>query len=517
MSPSLRKRGKEMIQFREFVSQEGFDHASGNPIHTCIVRHIAVRLGWVPLQPLPESLQLHLLELFSLGFSLLTGFLYKDQTKLKRMSNERRVQGFCKCIFKIHWLQVHISGPDNSTAASFTQREELSSIFLEFISLIFKTPVIMLSINLPLTVFVTAETRVPNAWSQNLNRRLVFKVSYDKKDTRTLLSLVKSMEHQRADASTIWKEFTTTEDVLQQGYKAIGADGATSISQGNQFVAADGTCKEITNLFGWLHSLNSPYHKGDVDTLRKWQRWWSQRSRVQCALLRNASSPTLPIGAYVKIKYHKRFMFPQYTDNMYNHSDVQDKMFLDIPATWNGVLEDMSDGVEGNEEYHVNARDLTTKKMFDGLLCIPDAFEKINESTQEEVILLGHSDLNTRDKLMQVTIVYNHFGVGLIQRMQRIVTEHEKFGFDLKTLHPMTYEQVAHLLNAISERFNWEKHTIQFLITDTTTAAILFNKRLPGIMMLSCNLSAKTLFVLKIKMQEDMYKRLQEYNSGMQN
>lgn len=27
------------------------------------VGRIAVRLGWVPLQPLPESLQLHLLEL----------------------------------------------------------------------------------------------------------------------------------------------------------------------------------------------------------------------------------------------------------------------------------------------------------------------------------------------------------------------------------------------------------------------------------------------------------------------
>ncbi|XP_035830216.1 glutamate--cysteine ligase, chloroplastic isoform X2 [Helianthus annuus] len=39
----------------------------------------------------------------------------------------------------------------------------------------------------------------------------------------------------------------------------------------------------------------------------------------------------------------------------------------------------------------------------------------------------------------------------------RIGTEHEKFGFDLKTLRPMTYEQIADLLNAISERFDWEK------------------------------------------------------------
>ncbi|MBA0616195.1 hypothetical protein Godav_016263 [Gossypium davidsonii] len=36
-----------------------------------------------------------------------------------------------------------------------------------------------------------------------------------------------------------------------------------------------------------------------------------------------------------------------------------------------------------------------------------------------EVMLLGHSDSYTRDKQMQVTIAYNHFGQGLIQRMPR--------------------------------------------------------------------------------------------------
>ena len=38
----------------------------------------------------------------------------------------------------------------------------------------------------------------------------------------------------------------------------------------------------------------------------------------------------------------------------------------------------------------------------------------------------------------------------------RIGVEHEKFGFELKTLKPMTYVQIADLLNAISERFDWE-------------------------------------------------------------
>lgn len=40
-------------------------------------------------------------------------------------------------------------------------------------------------------------------------------------------------------------------------------------------------------------------------------------------------------------------------------------------------------------------------------------------SFQIQVILLGHSDSYTRDKQMQVTIAYNHFGEGLIQRMPR--------------------------------------------------------------------------------------------------
>ncbi|KAK4748607.1 hypothetical protein SAY87_015193 [Trapa incisa] len=39
----------------------------------------------------------------------------------------------------------------------------------------------------------------------------------------------------------------------------------------------------------------------------------------------------------------------------------------------------------------------------------------------------------------------------------RIGTEHEKFGFEIETLRPMTYDQIAELLNSIAERFDWEK------------------------------------------------------------
>nr|POE71591.1 glutamate--cysteine ligase, chloroplastic [Quercus suber] len=39
----------------------------------------------------------------------------------------------------------------------------------------------------------------------------------------------------------------------------------------------------------------------------------------------------------------------------------------------------------------------------------------------------------------------------------RIGTEHEKFGFELGSLHPMRYGQIAELLNGIAERFGWDK------------------------------------------------------------
>eukprot|EP00249_Psilotum_nudum_P019931 c27481_g1_i1 orf=337-1947(+) len=39
----------------------------------------------------------------------------------------------------------------------------------------------------------------------------------------------------------------------------------------------------------------------------------------------------------------------------------------------------------------------------------------------------------------------------------RIGTEHEKFGFELNSLKPMKYEQIAQLLEGIAERFNWTR------------------------------------------------------------
>jgi gamma-glutamylcysteine synthetase len=45
----------------------------------------------------------------------------------------------------------------------------------------------------------------------------------------------------------------------------------------------------------------------------------------------------------------------------------------------------------------------------------------------------------------------------LVVDFHRIGTEHEKFGFQLDSLQPMTYEQTRKLLDGMAERFDWEK------------------------------------------------------------
>ena len=41
--------------------------------------------------------------------------------------------------------------------------------------------------------------------------------------------------------------------------------------------------------------------------------------------------------------------------------------------------------------------------------------------------------------------------------LYRIGTEHEKFGFDVETLRPITYDQISAILNGLAERFEWDK------------------------------------------------------------
>ncbi|XP_023750912.2 putative pectate lyase 2 [Lactuca sativa] len=64
-------------------------------------------------------------------------------------------------------------------------------------------------------------------------------------------------------------------------------------------------------------------------------------------------------------------------------------------------------------------------RAIDGLIDIIHASTLITISNNffsqhDKVMLLGHNDNNMEDKIMKVTIVYNHFGEGLVQRMPRV-------------------------------------------------------------------------------------------------
>ncbi|CAI0627190.1 unnamed protein product [Linum tenue] len=61
---------------------------------------------------------------------------------------------------------------------------------------------------------------------------------------------------------------------------------------------------------------------------------------------------------------------------------------------------------------------------FDGLIDVTYGSTAVTLSNNymthhNEVMLLGHNDGFTRDRAMQVTVAFNHFGEGLIQRMPR--------------------------------------------------------------------------------------------------
>ncbi|KAM0051902.1 putative pectate lyase [Helianthus debilis subsp. tardiflorus] len=64
-------------------------------------------------------------------------------------------------------------------------------------------------------------------------------------------------------------------------------------------------------------------------------------------------------------------------------------------------------------------------RAYDGLIDVIHAsnFVTISNnffSQHDKVMLFGHNDNNMEDKIMKVTVVYNHFGPGLVQRMPRV-------------------------------------------------------------------------------------------------
>ncbi|GAB2212639.1 hypothetical protein Droror1_Dr00020617 [Drosera rotundifolia] len=90
---------------------------------------------------------------------------------------------------------------------------------------------------------------------------------------------------------------------------------------------------------------------------------------------------------------------------------------------------DDGDGITIFASHNIWIDHLSMWNCRDGLIDAVSASTTITVSNchfthHNDVMLFGASDLDPRDKIMQVTIAFNHFGKGLIQRMPRC-----RFGF----------------------------------------------------------------------------------------
>ncbi|OMO73112.1 hypothetical protein COLO4_27244 [Corchorus olitorius] len=94
-------------------------HHLAFPVDTNVGR-IAVRLGWVPLQPLPESLQLHLLELYELHYQMIT-FGKVFCTKSKPNCNACPMRGDCRHFASAFAsARLALPGPEEKNIVSST-------------------------------------------------------------------------------------------------------------------------------------------------------------------------------------------------------------------------------------------------------------------------------------------------------------------------------------------------------------------------------------------------------------
>ncbi|KAG6466412.1 hypothetical protein ZIOFF_075793 [Zingiber officinale] len=100
-------------------------HQHAFPVDTNVGR-ICVRLGWVPLQPLPESLQLHLLEKYELHYQMIT-FGKVFCTKSKPNCNACPLRGECKH-FASAWTSARLlQGPEERGIVKSTMSNALEN------------------------------------------------------------------------------------------------------------------------------------------------------------------------------------------------------------------------------------------------------------------------------------------------------------------------------------------------------------------------------------------------------
>jgi pectate lyase len=96
----------------------------------------------------------------------------------------------------------------------------------------------------------------------------------------------------------------------------------------------------------------------------------------------------------------------------------------DSPGHYGWRTRSDGDGVSIFTASHIWVDHCTLSSCTDGLIDVIHESTAITISNNymshhDKVMLLGHSNALTSDKIMQITIAFNHFGEGLVQRMPR--------------------------------------------------------------------------------------------------
>ncbi|KAG9451826.1 hypothetical protein H6P81_004730 [Aristolochia fimbriata] len=152
--------------------------------------------------------------------------------------------------------------------------------------------------------------------------------------------------------------------------------------------------------------------------------------RLNNELLVNSYKTIDARGAHVRIAYGAGI-----TVQFVQHVIIHNLHVHDVVIKQGGLIRDSmhhfgqrtasdGDGISVFGSVNVWIDHLSMYNCQDGLIDVIESSTAITISNNHltrhnDVMLMGASDANSKDKIMQVTIAFNHFGKGLIQRMPR--------------------------------------------------------------------------------------------------
>ncbi|KAJ3692264.1 hypothetical protein LUZ60_012614 [Juncus effusus] len=153
-------------------------------------------------------------------------------------------------------------------------------------------------------------------------------------------------------------------------------------------------------------------------------------------------------GAQLMIQYAHNIII--HNLHIHNIHAAPGGMIRDAPDHYGPRSESDGDGITIFGSTHIWIDHVSMSNCKDGLIDVVQGSTAVTISNghytaHNDVMLFGASDTFTQDKIMQVTLAFNHFGRGLVQRMPRC-----RFGF----FHVVNNDYTHWLMYAVGGSMN---------------------------------------------------------------